>query len=644
MNHSRTFTSALALVAAALILLPVWSTAQTASRAPSGSTSTSSDPMGNMAGVGKGVESITAEEFREQLAWWAHDDRGGREPGTPGNIEAGNVAAAEFERLGLERCGDTGKDGKRSFFQNFQKGGKYGYDAREVLLHIGDRKWGLGKDYTLAGWAPEADLKNLALVFAGYGVVSRKLEYDDYQGVDVKDKAVLLFTYEPQEKDPGSLWNGTKKIAAASTYRKVRNAQRKGARLVILVDGPLHRDPARDPLTPNESFRSSRCPVLHVRRAVAEALLEGSGRTLESLQQAIDSGTPPAPAPLALRSRVSFKAVRKLLHPARNVLALFRGSHPRLRDEVLIIGAHYDHIGVGKYGSRARSRIGEIHNGADDNATGSVGVLELAEAIAESGVKTKRSVLFMLFDAEEKGLYGSRYYVDHPAVPLDKTAAMINMDMIGYVKNNRMSVGGVGSCAAWEGILKKAEHGSPLTWRHRSSTGGGSDHLSFVARKIPVLMFNSGLHPYYHTPDDDARRCNPEGAREVLRTMFRIACLAANLDRKPVWTTGRLSTRLDLGVRISTSSKGARVLSVKGESPAHRAGLKTGDILVRVHKSLVKGRLSVSRALRKVRPGQSVVVEFLRGGKTLKARVEFPKPRKAAVMKPAQKPKKRKVF
>jgi len=595
-----------------------------------------------MAGVGKGVKSITAEEFREQLAWWAHDDRGGREPGTPGSIEAGDVAAAEFERLGLEACGDKGKDGKGTYFQNFEKGGKHGYDAGAVHLGIGNRKWVLGKDYTLVGWAPEVDLKNLAVVFAGYGVVSRKLKYDDYKGVDVKDKAVLLFTHEPQEKNPKSRWNGVKRTPDASTYRKIRNARRKGARLVILVDGPLHRNPDKDPLKPGESFRSSLCPVLHVRRAAAAALLEGSDRTLKGLQQDIDSED--APAPVALRSRVSFKAKRKLLHPARNVLGLFRGSHPRLRDEVIIIGAHYDHIGVGKYGSRARSRMGEVHNGADDNATGSVGVLELAEAFAESGVKTKRSVLFMLFDAEEKGLYGSRYYVNHPVVPLERTAAMINMDMIGYVRNNRMSVGGVGSCAAWEKILKKAEHGSPLTWRHRYSTGGGSDHLSFVAKRIPVLMFNSGLHPYYHTPDDDAKRCNPEGAREVLRTMFRIVYLAANLDKKPEWTTRGSRSRLDLGARLRTGTKGARVLSVKGQSPAARAGIKKGDILIRVHKSKVKGRLSVSRALRKVRPGQSVEVELLRGGETLKVKVAFPKPPKAAAKKPTQKPKKKKVI
>ena len=612
------------------------------------STATSSDPLASKPGLTRGMQSITAQEFKEQLAWWAHDDRGGREPGTPGNIQAGNVAAAEFRRLGLEPAGDV-VNGQRTYFQNFERGGKYGYDPKDGRLTVGAKPFVLEKDYTLAGRVNEADLKDLPVVFAGYGIKSRRFHYDDYEGIDAKDRAVLIFNHEPQQNDPKSRWYGTRRTPDSSTFRKIRNARTAGAKLLIMVDGPLHHEsadnaPASRPtgtksdLMRTGSLYTRDCPLLHVRREVADALLAGSGQTLEGLQKAIDDADKPSSH--ALSSRVSFQAKRTLIHPARNILALFPGHDPRVKDEVIVIGAHYDHLGVGDYGSRTPHRRGEIHNGADDNATGSVGVLELAEAFAESGVKTRRSILFMLFDAEEKGLYGSRHFVDHPTVPIEKIVAMINMDMIGYVKDNRMSVSGTSTAQVWDKILAPAEHGSPLTWSHRPGASGGSDHLCFVQKKIPVLMFNSGLHPYYHTPDDDAERCNPEGAQEVLRVLFRIAYQAANLSERPVWQEPRRAPasaspdRVSLGVSVKTDRKarGARVVDVLAGTPASQAGLRLDDVIQQIGKSKVTNRLGVRRALRAVKPGETVPVVVDRHGQEKTIQVTFP-PRKARPQK-----------
>jgi hypothetical protein len=631
------------------------------------SSATSSDPLANEPGVLKGQRSITAEEFKEQLEWWAHDDRGGREPGTAGNIEAGNVAAAEFQRLGLLPHGDV-KQGKRTYFQEFDRGGKTGFDPAATILKIAGKKWTMGGaggqpghssaggsaasppgtpvapsgNFTLPGRPEKIDVKNLPVVFAGYGIRSKRFEYDDYRKVKVKGKAVLIFTHEPQEMDARSRWAGTKPVPDARLYRKMRNARRAGAKLLIMVDGPLHRDPAKDPLTLTGLHSSRSCPALHVRRAVAEALLEGTGKTLEDLQRAIDEKDAPASMPLEVK--VSFQAERKLIRPARNVLALFPGSDPRLKREVIIIGAHYDHLGVGLVGmSRAPLRRGEIHNGADDNATGSVGVLELAEAFAESGVKTRRSILFILFDAEEKGLYGSLHYVAHPSVPFKKIAAMINMDMIGHVRNSRMNIYGTGTCKEWQKIIAKAEHGSPLQWSHNPRSGGGSDHRAFVQKRIPVLMFNSGLHAYYHTPDDDAARCNPEGAQEVLRVLFRIAYLTANLPRKLEWTDyqplagSRSGVRIGLQVKTAKKTRGARIVDVIAGTPAAKAGLKMDDVITKVGKLRVTGRLSYRRAFRRARPGSTVTVQFVRGGEKKKVKLTFP-----ANKKPARKKDKKK--
>jgi aminopeptidase YwaD len=611
------------------------------------------DPLAGVPGLALGVQSITAQEFGEQLAWWAHDDRGGREPGTPGSVEAGNVAAAEFQRLGLEPLGDE-VNGRRTFFQNFERGGKHGFRVADTVLRVGKRTFELKRDFALVGRTDESKLENLPVVFVGYGIQSSRRKYDDYERVKVRGKAILIFNYEPQEKDPNSAWNGDRLTSDASMYRKVRHARREGVRLILMVDGPLCHDPAKDPLTGQESgsgvkgitdatfasavFSSRECPLLHVRRDVADALLAGSGRTLEDLQRRIDEKG--APASFALGTTVSFRGKRELIRPARNIIARFPGSDRRLGNEVIVIGAHYDHLGLGNYGSRSPGRRGEIHNGADDNATGTVGVLELAEAFAESGVKTRRSILFVLFDAEEKGLYGSMYFVENPPVPLQRIAAMINMDMIGYVRDNRMSISGTGTCKDWDGILPKAEFGSPLAWSHRETAFGGSDHLSFVGKHIPVLMFNSGLHAYYHTPDDDADRCNPDGAQEVLRVMFRIAYLAADLPRKPEWTAPGPDRRAggnrpELGVAVRTDSKlkGARITDVIADTPAARAGLRLDDVILKIGKSRVTGRLALGRALRGVKPGETIPVEVVRGTAKMTIQVTFPekggpKPRK----------------
>ncbi|MBN2492120.1 MAG: hypothetical protein JXQ29_14835, partial [Planctomycetes bacterium] len=330
------------------------------------------DPLADVPGLVAGVESVTAAEFREWLAWWAHDDRGGREPGTPGSVEAGEAAASEFARLGLEPYGDV-VDGRRTYLQNFERGGKQGYRVAETVLRTGDRSWVLNQNYTLVGRNDASDLKNLPLVFAGYGIQSRRQEYDDYKSADVKGKAILIFNHEPREKDPQSRWNGDKPTPEASIYRKARIAAREGVRLILMVDGPLDRDPARDPLTGQESgtlspgllepgmafgvFATRDCPLLHVRRELADALLAGSGRTLEDVQRSIDE--PDAPASFPLAATVSFRAVRELIRPARNIIARFPGSDPRLRDEAIVIGAHYDHIGPGDYGSRSPARRGE---------------------------------------------------------------------------------------------------------------------------------------------------------------------------------------------------------------------------------------------------------------------------------------------
>lgn len=629
MRSDRKSLSTAALLA---VMLGVFAGAQEPATPNSGPTADRAptkveDPLIAKPGVEAGIASLTTEEFAEQLAWWAHDDRGGREPGTPGSVEAGDVAAQEFARLGLEPFGDL-IDGKRSYFQYFENGGRHAY-AADTALTIGGKPCTLGTDYVVRGSFNKASLEDLDVVFAGYGIRSRRPKRNDYDGIDAGGKAVLVFAGADGAGRSGRL------------TMKALTARRAKAKLLIITGVPKGDDPKADVLPLDDVMRSGSCPVLYVKPSVAAGLLAGSDETLESLRDKLAAGK--APSAITLHTKVSFSGKRELVAKARNIIARFPGSDPKLADEALIIGAHYDHLGIGRFGSRSPKRLGEVHNGADDNATGAVGVLELAEAFAESGVTTKRSIVFILFDAEEKGLLGARHYVEHPTVPRDKIAAMMNMDMIGRVdpKRRRMTVGGTGTCKEWKEICTIAAIGSPLEWKQNPSAFGGSDHLPFVQKKIPVLMFNSGVHNDYHTPDDDADRCNPEGARDILRGMFRMAYQAANLDAKPQWLDARPRGRL--GIRTRSVKEGARIAYIDADTPAQIAGLKLDDVITKINGQKVRTRYSISRALRKVKPGEMFVVEFQRGGEPMPPlKIRIPKPgekpaEKAAPPKPKDK-------
>ena len=476
----------------------------------------------------KAVSLLSSSAYFQEISWWAADERKGREPGTPESYQAAQRAADFFRSLGLEPAGTNG-----TYFQPFEEGGKRVVEVSKELT-VNGRSFRYGRDWTLVAGPERCALKKCPVVFAGYGITERKLGYDDWRGVNPAGAAALVLRYEPQEIDPTSRWNGAKPTRGSSLVYKVNEAQKHKARALLLVNGPLHHDPASDPLLPFGSvgrFRSA-IPFIHINEAVASSVLEPSGRMLLELQNEIDMQE----HPLSFRipqTVVSFDAASRLLAPARNVVSMLRGSDPRLRHEVVVLGAHYDHIGLGFYGSRTPSRRGEVHNGADDNASGTTGVLELAGALVHSGLTLRRSVLFVLFDAEEKGLLGSRYFINHPPVPLERIVAMINLDMIGHGEKGSCIVSGVGTAKAWPAILREAEAGEPLTFRHLDSGPGGSDHLSFLGKKIPILFFCTGMHRYYHTPDDDAETIDAEGAVTILRVVLRTLIETANRTERP---------------------------------------------------------------------------------------------------------------
>jgi hypothetical protein len=390
---------------------------------------------------------------------------------------------------------------------------------------------------------------------------------------------------------------------------------------VLLVNGPVHHDPVSDPLNDLSTVVGSNetVPMVHVRQTVVDALLEPSGLSLRDLQEAIDAGGKPASRVLQ-DVLIDLRAQVAEVSKARNVIALLRGSDPVLRDEFVVVGAHYDHVGRGHYGARDPDRIGEIHNGADDNASGTLGVIEIAEAIVEAGLRPRRSILFQLYDAEEKGLVGSRYYVAHPTVPSDQVVGMINLDMIGRAKDGRCSVMGVGTAAELEVILDAAEEGLSLKLNRNEGSGGGSDHVSFVRAGIPALFFFTGMHREYHTPDDDAERCNPEGAVEILKVVTRVLWDIANRDERLTFQKPPARERVRravLGVQTDPSDEGVgvKIRSAVEGGGAEKAGLRKGDVLLAVDGVEVDDLAALRRTLGERKPGDTIKVRYRRGEK-----------------------------
>src|SRR5205807_968044 len=369
-------------------------------------------------------------------------------------------------------------------------------------------------------------------VFVGYGASASEFGYDDYAGIDVKDKIVVVLRYEPTGFAAKSGINGL--TIHSQLVTKAINARNRGAKAVVLANGKLG-DGEEDLLT---RFGSVSGPenvgicIVQVKNAVAEDWFKSAGKSLSGVQNEINQSTKPDsfefPETLHVALGVGVESTRATVS---NVLAYVPGR----TDEYVILGAHYDHLGRGNYDSLAPSQIGQIHPGADDNASGTAGVLELARLFAPLKGQLQRGILFINFAGEELGLLGSAEWVKEPTRPLDKAVAMVNMDMIGRIKDDKVYVGGVGTGSTFQAILNQAE--SRAAFKYENSSGGysSSDHTSFVTKRIPVLFFFSGLHSDYHKPSDTWEKINADSAARLLDVVSSAELELASAAAKPAF-------------------------------------------------------------------------------------------------------------
>jgi Zn-dependent M28 family amino/carboxypeptidase len=552
----------------------------------------------------------------------------GRGAGTKGLTRAQHLIERRYKELGLQPAGVNG------YAQPFTvvTGARLKFD-NHFVVEAAESKSDLKIDQDFVPFSFSAsDQVAAPMVFAGYGATADEFHYDDYAGLDVKDKIVVVLRYEPSGFAEKSGNHGLTQHSQLTT--KAINARNHGAKAVVVINGKLG-DGEEDLLT---RFGSVSGPenigvvMVQVKNTVAESWLQSAGKSVKDVQQQINSATKPAsfafPEILHLSIHIDIETTRATVN---NVLAWLPGQ----TDEYVIVGAHYDHLGRGNFDSLAPSQIGQIHPGADDNASGTAGVLELARLLAPRRGQLKRSILFMDFAGEELGLLGSAAWVKDPTRPLAKAVAMLNMDMIGRIKDDKVYIGGVGTGSTFKSVLEQAQKETPFKIEYSAGGYSSSDHTSFVTKKIPVLFFFSGLHSDYHKPSDTWDKINAPSAARLLDLVGSVAVQLANAPETPTFQVvaedrppaggggGGYGPYFGSIPDFGQTENGVKFSDVKPNSPAAKAGLKAGDILIQFGDKPIKNLYDFTDALRRSKVGDVVEVKVLRDRQPVTASVKL---------------------
>ncbi len=579
---------------------------------------------------------VSPQRYLENVKSLASDRFKGRGNDLPELQEAAKFVAGKFRACGLQPL-------KGSFFHKFKAttGGSAGpNNTLTVQSPTGPKPFRSASDFVPLGIS-DSGKAGTQVIFAGYGITAPEFNYDDYANLDVKGKIVLVLRHEPQEQDEKSVFLGKEFTRYAGIVEKAINAKFHGAAAMVLVNDPNPHNGEPDDLVKLETLMGPETlgiPAIHVKREVADAMLAGSGATLKDLQSAIDADLKSHSTVLPAKAEMTVDVTRRV-REIDNVIGILPGSDPELSKEYVVIGAHYDHLGLGDRHSLAPSQIGKIHYGADDNASGTAGVIELACDLAPRRKELKRSFVFMAFAGEELGLLGSRYYTTHPELPLEKTAAMLNLDMIGRPKDRKVYVGGIGSAQEFRNLVEDENKPVKLNIEFSSFGADASDHTSFNVAQVPALFFFSGLHSDYHKPSDTWDKINAADAADVLRLVERVALRLDVQPQKPLFVrvaapahasggsvtggTGGYGAWFGSVPDFGEIEKGVKFADVREGSPAAQAGLKAGDILIEFDGKNVANLQEFTFLLRSHKPGDEVDVVVLRGKERVPAKVKL---------------------
>ena len=573
--------------------------------------------------------------MRSDLAYLASDELSGRDVGSEGIAKAGEFIAKRFSELGLETDKFDGGP-----FQEFAIPGPaaLGESAKNVLAFTGAEgvpEMKLTENYCPLSLGSSGKFDS-EVVFVGFGITAPEYNYDDYAGLDVEGKVVIVLRREPQQNDPNSKFNGTQNSEYAYFTAKELNASlHKVAALIMVNDSQTAEGRGGDQIMRTSeagaALARTKVPTIFCSRSIIDPLVKkATGKSLKELQAEIDStGAPKSAVLTGIKATGEVEIASKDII-ARNVVGFLPGKGS-LAEEYVVVGAHYDHVGMGGVGSLAPGTVA-VHNGADDNGSGTTTLLEVARYLSKDQSPNRRGIIFIAFSGEERGLLGSKHYVRSPRWPLEKTVTMVNMDMVGRLNEGAITVYGTGTAEGFDSLMDKLNEASKFRMDKQPAGFGPSDHSSFYEFDIPVFHFFTGLHNDYHRPSDDADKVNVEGMREIADMVDRLVVDLATRPERPkllkisdVADVGRANARprVTLGIQMDTNSEAVLVQEVAAGSGAANAGVMPGDKITKIGDTVVANAREMRRALSSKKPGDTIEVTVQRGSEEVKLQVKL---------------------
>lgn len=585
-------------------------------------------------------DSNAANQVGADIKYLASDELKGRQPGTPEMKLAEDYIVNSFKASGLTPGGADGTFLQPFDIINRRIAQTINPDTTFLKFKTPDGDVlpiTIEEQFVPMAYKETYTLTDLPVVFVGYGIdAQREHYYNDYRDIDVEGKAVVLIRGEPQPNDPNSVFDGDKTSRYSYLQTKVDAAIAAKAAAIIMVNdaGRASDNDDADALAETSQFGrvTNSIPFLHIKRDLLNEILAATpvftpvGKPLSSIKEVeaeIDATLEPLTQTIP-NWRVSLAAefIQQKTNTS-NIIGIIEGRG-ELAQETVVVGAHYDHLGMGQYGSRSRDAGKAIHNGADDNATGTAAVMELARRLnkrtTDDPQPSMRRIVFICFTAEELGLLGAKHYVENPVVPIQQTVAMVNFDMIGYLRENSLLMYGWDSGSAFETLINDANQNVGLTLVKPPTRFAGSDHMAFNSEKVPNIFLHTGLTGVYHTPDDDFEAINVPGAVKVIDLAEGFVDRLATVQTAPQYVMAPQAKKgVKLGIMIEIDDQSGRlsVVNVVDDSIAEAAGIQSGDQIMSFNgKTNVNSR---RRLAREIKRGTGSIVEVIldRDGKAI---------------------------
>ncbi len=576
-----------------------------------------------------------ATRLQTDLAYLSSDALAGRDVGSEGIAKAGEYIAKRFADLGFETDKFDGGP-----YQEFAIPGPAALGPAEKNQLSFTGVAGLPQLKLEDNFSPlslgSSGKFDTEVIFAGFGITAPELNYDDFAGMDVEGKVVIVLRREPQQNDANSRFNGTQNSEYAYFTAKELNASlHKVGAMILVNDAQTAEGRTGDQLMrvaeAGASLAKSKVPTIFCSRSVIDPLVQKStGKSLTELQAEIDStGMPKSVVLKDVKATGEVNIASKDVI-ARNVVGFLPGKGA-LAEEYLVVGAHYDHVGMGGAGSLAPGTVA-IHNGADDNGSGTTTMLEVARHLSLDKSEARRGIIFMAFSGEEKGLLGSKHYVRSPRWPLEQTVAMVNMDMVGRLTDGSLTVYGTGTAEGFDPLMDKLNESSKFRLDKQAAGFGPSDHSSFYEFNIPVFHFFTGLHNDYHRPSDDFDKINIEGMQQIADMVDRLVMDLATRAERPkllkisdIADVGRANARprVTLGIQMDTNAEAVVVQTVTEGSGAAGGGVMPGDTIIKIGDTSVANAREMRRALSSKKVGDTIEVTVKRGTEEVKLQVKL---------------------